>query len=428
MTKEKQLKGGKKKGNVLIGAKTGLLLLLLALLAAVAGAATAATATATPTAAAAVLVAALLIIVVLLVVVVVAVAAVATSATTATTAGTALPALEECRLAAGAGLDDALFDLAIFFLQVVDLLHDDQRLLAVLPSRLRIQLDKGVRELGALELDKDGALEGVIGRATQLNHLNRTVRSEEGLNVELCRRLLLAEALDIDAGLQAALLRLGRRLVGNFALDDLLTLETGDLEEVALAQSGHDGAIGLELPHALEAADRLKGHWLVRLATSALPHELVDGKVAIAEVELNLGDVSVWLAVINAALQKLSYLSANLNGVISDRHRGRIELLVLLEFLPTGLGLLLGGLLVLCLSGSDAVLGLIGGLLRLSALGRRGRRSGLLGGSGHLRLLLRGDVAHCDGCLEFGGAAPKEDATRNEGAMGKKVREEMADG
>jgi len=259
---------------------------------AVAGTATATTTTATPTTATAVFVAVLLIITVLLVVAV-AIVTVAASTTTSTTTGTALPTLEESRLAAGAGLNDALLNLAILLLQVVDLLHDDQRFLAVLPSRLRIQLDKGVRELGALELYEDGALEGVISRATQLNHLNRTVRSEEGLNVELRRRLLLAEALDIDAGLQAALLRFGRRLVGNLALDDLLALRTGDLEEVALAQSGHDGAVGLELPHALEAADGLKGHWLVRLAASALPHELVDGKVAIAEVELNLGDVSV---------------------------------------------------------------------------------------------------------------------------------------
>ncbi len=130
---------------------------------------------------------------------------VATPATTAAAAAASpLLALEECGAPTRAGLENALLDLPVLLLQVIDLLHDEE--IAALPGRLGVQVDEGVGELRRLKLDKDGALEEILLGAPELDQLDGAKGNEEGLDVELGRLSFLSKALDVDGGVEARLL------------------------------------------------------------------------------------------------------------------------------------------------------------------------------------------------------------------------------
>lgn len=79
------------------------------------------------------------------------------------------------------------------------------------------------------------------------------------------------------------------QLQGGGALDSLVTGVAGDLEEVALLESGDDGEVVLEATHALEASDELHRDGFV-LGADETEKEFVEWQVGVGEIELNLGN------------------------------------------------------------------------------------------------------------------------------------------
>lgn len=328
----------------------------------------------------------------LLPVVVSKVATTATSAaTTAAAAAITLFALKES--AGGVGLELAGEDESGLLLHVVNLGHHLQ--VVFLPLGLGVQGEEILSRLLIGELDKDGALEELLVGAAETNGIDGSILLEEGLEVELGSGLLVSESLDVDA---AGVELVVTRGVSLLALDCLLTLLASDVDLRALLQRSDDGRVGLEATHALEVGDGLKGDRLVVESSNKLPQELVVGKVAVRQVELDLQSIAlvnrpVWVHEVRAP-----YLLADLNRVVCLLEERRVKL----DIVGVGLLVDLGGrlddvgLLSLGLGGLDLGLLLtLHSLVDLSSLlglcrlldvdGRLGGNSldglGLLGGA-----------------------------------------------
>ncbi|PIA99194.1 hypothetical protein CB0940_03160 [Cercospora beticola] len=114
------------------------------------------------------------------------------------------------------------------------------------------------------------------------------------LNLETSLLFFLTEAFSVNAatnvhGLEQ--LRIGHRVVSEFAVKWLLAIDlilVVDFEEIATFDSLHHSTEWLEVAHALEGVEGLQWEWLVLMTASLLQQELVDGKVGIREVELDL--------------------------------------------------------------------------------------------------------------------------------------------
>ena len=215
-------------------------------------------------------------------------AASAATGATAPLLATPLLALEEAGSVKFAGLHLAGLDHASLLVKIVSLHHDLE--LVALPGRCRVQGDEDFGELFGMELDKNRALEGfIVGRAAKLDKVDSAVVGEPRLDIELRGWALFAEALNIDALGHLLLLDIRNRDIWLLALDHLLVLLTLNLEEVASLEGGNNSGVWLESAHPFEVAQSLEQNRFVLLAAGALPHKLVDGQVAIAEVELYLG-------------------------------------------------------------------------------------------------------------------------------------------
>lgn len=114
------------------------------------------------------------------------------------------------------------------------------------------------------------------------------------LDIKYSRASLLAEAFDVDAPVHAdrgKQLRVLLDIGGELAVERLLAVNlilVVDLEKLAALDSLNNSAEWLEMAHALEVVKSLEREGLVLWATSLLKQELVNRKVGLGEVELNL--------------------------------------------------------------------------------------------------------------------------------------------
>lgn len=220
-----------------------------------------------------------------------------TSATATTTTASGPTALAS---AAGAGEDLAGLDVGDLLVAVLLLALDNE--LLPLPLGLLGELQEGLLLVLVGELDEDTGLEGLVLGAAQADGLDGTVGLEEGLDVELSGRLLIAEvaeALGVDAAGHGLVLKdldgigvvvgvdgLGQ---GDFALDGGVVVR--QLHGLRVLEGLDDGLEGLEAAHALERMEEAQRHGVVGAAADLGQQELVHGQVGIGEVELNLSKV-----------------------------------------------------------------------------------------------------------------------------------------
>jgi hypothetical protein len=213
------------------------------------------------------------------------------AAVASTTALAAISALEELLGVALVGLELTLADqLALLF--TVGLLGHNFKVV-FLPLGDRVE----GKELGGSLLvdkgDEDGSLEETLVCAAELETVNFAELGEEALEIELSIRLLVTESLDVYSGSLGLGFSRHHGLVGNLALQLLLALLTGQVEELAVLEGSDDGRVRLEGAHALEGVNSLQLHGLVLGAAAGLPHELILGEIPIAEVKLDLYSVSI---------------------------------------------------------------------------------------------------------------------------------------
>jgi len=164
------------------------------------------------------------------------------------------------------GLDLSLSDKLVLLVAVSSLAHDLEVMLLPLGRRVCLEELAGFLLIG--ECDKDGALEEALVCASKLDALNLAELGKEAFEVELSVGFLVTEALDINGGSLNLGLRGVQRLIRGLALDLLLALLARDVEELAVLESGNNGAVGLECSHALEGVESLDLHGLV-LASAA---------------------------------------------------------------------------------------------------------------------------------------------------------------
>lgn len=204
------------------------------------------------------------------------------------TTATATAASSSIKLKALGGLQLALSNKLVLFLNIGLLRHNLQ--IVALPLGSRVEGKKGFGLFLGLELREDGALKKVVACATQADSIDSIELGKERLNVKLGGRLLIAETLDVDRAFhEVALLgRVERLCAGN----SFLSLLAINYERFALLEGFHDSLVGLETSHALKGADRLEVHGVVARTIDKVPEELILGKIAVREVELNLGEWS----------------------------------------------------------------------------------------------------------------------------------------
>lgn len=184
----------------------------------------------------------------------------------ATTAATTA-ASTTLEFGAFARLQLALSNELVLLLNIGLLRHDLQ--LVALPLGSGIEGKEGLGLFLGLELGKDRALEKVVGRATQADSIDSIELGKERLNVKLCRRLFIAETLNVDRAFHVITL-LGR-VVRMFAGNGLLSLLAINYEKVAFLQGLHDCLVGLETSHALKGTDRLEVHRVVAGTIDKVP-------------------------------------------------------------------------------------------------------------------------------------------------------------
>jgi hypothetical protein len=213
--------------------------------------------------------------------------------TLVTTAGTATAASTETTTAT-AGLDATGFDVPNLLLTVIFLALDEQIL--SLPLGLRIQSKEFLLLLLSRELNKNASLEDPIVCAAETNCVDGSVRSEEGLNVNLGGRSFLSEALGVDATAHGLVFEnlghAGVGVLGHRFRERHLAAHAGvvisQLESFGGLQSLNNGAEGLEATHALERMKEFEGHGAVAASAHLGKKELVHGKVRVREVEFDL--------------------------------------------------------------------------------------------------------------------------------------------
>lgn len=154
----------------------------------------------------------------------------------------------------GTGLHLTLSDKLVLLLTVVLLAHNLQFL--VLP--LGANLDKLLCKFLILELDENRALEQLLGSAPELDVVDRSILSEESLDVELGCSYLVAETLGVDRSGFGLLLALAIGLVWVLALDGLFAFISLNDKASAVTEGGDDSSVGLESAHSLEGADGLE--------------------------------------------------------------------------------------------------------------------------------------------------------------------------
>ncbi len=181
-------------------------------------------------------------------------------------------------------------DQLVLLLHVVDLRHNLE--IVLLPLGGRVEGEEGLGGLLVREFNIDRALEEVaLNISAETDTVDGPKGTKESLEVELSRRLLVAESLDVDSRGYLACPGIVLRDIGVLALDDLLALLALDIKKSALSQCSDDGIAFKDL-HAFELADRVGRNRVVLAATCQVPQELVRREVGIAKVEFNLDRVS----------------------------------------------------------------------------------------------------------------------------------------
>jgi hypothetical protein len=248
--------------NILVAAVLGLVLLLVSITTTIASTTATATTsstsstTSTTSATSSVLEAVLLVVVPSLLPVVV-----AFPWTTTTSSLTGLLALVKLARVAVVGFDLSLSDEIVLLVAVSTLAHDLE--VMVVPLGSRVHLDKFVGLLLVGKCDEDRALEEVLVRASELEALNLAELGKEALEIELSVGSLVTEALDVNGSSLDLGFGGGHGLIRGLALDLLLALLAGEVEDLAILESSNDGAVRLECSHALERVDSLDLHGLV---------------------------------------------------------------------------------------------------------------------------------------------------------------------
>lgn len=276
-------------GSLLIAAVLGIVLGLVTVPATITSAATtttSATSTASTTTSSVLETVLLVVLTSLLPVVLVAAARIVATTSPASSTLAGFPTLVELLGLGVVGLDLSLSDKLVLLVAVSSLAHDLEVMLLPLRGRVCAKELLGLLLIG--ECNKDGALEETLVCASKLDTLNLAELSKEALEIKLSVGGLVAEALDVNgSGLNLGLGGV-ERLVRGLALDLLLALLTGDVEDLAVLEGGNDSAVGLECSHALEGVECLDLHGLVLASTARLPHELVLREVPVTKVELDL--------------------------------------------------------------------------------------------------------------------------------------------
>ncbi|KAI6770927.1 hypothetical protein HG531_009782 [Fusarium graminearum] len=223
--------------------------------------ATATTTTATTATSSSVLEAILLVVVAALLPVVIVTAAGVVTATSAASGLAGFPALVKLLRLGVVRLNLSLLNKLVLLVAVGTLAHDLEVMVVPLGGRLCLEELVGLLLIG--ECNKDGALEETLVCASKLDTLDLAKLGKEALKIKLSVGGLVTKALDVDGG--GFDLGLGgvQRLVRGLALELLLTLLTGEIEELAVLEGSNDGAVGLECSHALEGVDGLDLHGLV---------------------------------------------------------------------------------------------------------------------------------------------------------------------
>lgn len=215
------------------------------------------------------------------------------AATPAVTTATSSPV----STAATAGLDATSLDIPNLLFTVV-LLALDYQLLS-LPLGLGIQRKELLLSLFRIKLDKDTALEDLVGGTAEANGIRRTVRREERFNIELSAGFLPSETLGVGATAHGLVFKdLDHRRVvcvfhrlreGNLAAYAGVIVR--QLQNLRRLESLDNSAERLKTAHALERVKEGEGYRTVLAAAHLGQEELIHWEVGIREVELNLWEL-----------------------------------------------------------------------------------------------------------------------------------------